>query len=257
MAVFLAGCDESAGKTKRDVFLLGGFVGPRQDWSECFSPAWDERVLAGPPRIPYLHMTEIRSRKWREQHGLTELQADDRVGEAFVLLDQMQSFYPVGIQVHSGDLRDALHQLKIAAPKRKPRDFEPDCLRFLLYVLTVLHYVHDNRLEVEKVDFVIEVNGRITKYIQEFHQTIARNLELLGLSELSRLVGELIPDQKDLVPLQVADLLCWYTARSRNPKSMSREDILRFYKLAHRQGSLYKIKKSLIDALAGVLLETA
>ena len=70
MAVFLASCDESAGKTKRDQFYFGGFIGPEEDWSRFLAPAWQERVLDGPPVIPYLHMTDIRSNQWRRGHGI-------------------------------------------------------------------------------------------------------------------------------------------------------------------------------------------
>ena len=97
MAIFVASSDESAGKNQRDTFFFGGFVGPEDDWFRFFAPAWQERVLDGPPAIPYLHMTEIRSAQWRDKYGISRLQADDRVDEAFTLIDTMPTLYPVGL----------------------------------------------------------------------------------------------------------------------------------------------------------------
>ena len=92
MAVFVSGLDETAGKTHRDTFLLAGFVAPEHDWSRFFAPAWQERVLDGPPAIPYLHMTEIRSPKWREKYGLSKLEADDRIDTAIALIVRCKAY---------------------------------------------------------------------------------------------------------------------------------------------------------------------
>jgi len=39
-------------------------------------------VLNGPPRIPYLHMKEIRREEWRAEHGISFNDAENRVAEA-------------------------------------------------------------------------------------------------------------------------------------------------------------------------------
>jgi hypothetical protein len=59
VTIYLATFDE----TENDAgdFLIGGWIGPERYSKNCFEPAWDERVLAGPPRIPHLHMREIWS----------------------------------------------------------------------------------------------------------------------------------------------------------------------------------------------------
>lgn len=73
MAIFVAASDESAGSDEHSLFLFAGWIGPEKDWSQFFVPAWQERVLDGPPRIPYLHMTEIRSKEFREKCGLSKV----------------------------------------------------------------------------------------------------------------------------------------------------------------------------------------
>src|SRR5262249_10485160 len=114
---FMSGSDESAGKTQRDTFFFGGFVAPEEDWSRFFEPAWQERVLDGPPAIPYLHMTEIRSQKWRSQFGLSRAAADERVDEAFSVIETMGSLYPIGIHVDGGHVLDKFATAKVVAAR--------------------------------------------------------------------------------------------------------------------------------------------
>src|SRR5689334_19334212 len=59
MAVFISASDEYSGSDGSGSFLFAGYIGPEKDWSDFFVPAWRQRVLDGPPTIPYLHMTEI------------------------------------------------------------------------------------------------------------------------------------------------------------------------------------------------------
>jgi hypothetical protein len=72
MAVFTAASDETSGGNPLSVYHYSGWVMPEPDWSHFFTPAWQERVLDGPPNIPYLHMTEICSKAWREQNGISD-----------------------------------------------------------------------------------------------------------------------------------------------------------------------------------------
>lgn len=234
MAVFVAASDESAGKNQRDTFFFGGFVGPEDDWSRFFAPAWQERVLDGPPAIPYLHMTDIRSPQWRAKYGLSRLQADDRVDEAFHLIDTMPTLYPVSVHVDAGHLRDKFGASKVVASTGASRPFEPDYLCFLAYAFAVLSHVKQNHPEAERVDFVIERKQHVTRYIREFHSQLAMALEALREPSLSSIVGDLISGGKDHVPLQAADVLCWHSAREEG--TMDAADKRRYAKLAHRGG---------------------
>ena len=82
MTVFIAAGDEADDPAQAGTFLYGAFVAPLWDWQDWFSPAWEERVLNQHPPIPYLHMTEIRSSRWRMKHGITQSQSERRVDEA-------------------------------------------------------------------------------------------------------------------------------------------------------------------------------
>src|ERR1700686_3067758 len=70
MAVFVAYSDESGSGDARGQFLVGGYVASEQDWPYV-AGAWQERVLDGPPRIPYLHMRECRNADWRQEVGVS------------------------------------------------------------------------------------------------------------------------------------------------------------------------------------------
>jgi hypothetical protein len=59
MAVYVAYSDESDVGDTNGSFIMGGFLASEQDWIEL-SELWQNRVLNGPPKIPYLHMKEIR-----------------------------------------------------------------------------------------------------------------------------------------------------------------------------------------------------
>ncbi|HXP79855.1 MAG TPA: hypothetical protein VN976_08110 [Verrucomicrobiae bacterium] len=254
MAVFISGSDENSGKHHRDTFFFGGWVGPEEDWSRFFAPAWQERVLAGPPKIPYLHMTDIRSKSWRGKWGLSRLDAEDRIDEAFILLDQMQTFYPIGLYLDAGFVRDQFKEMKVVSNATgAAKNFDPDYLCFLAYAYTVLNWVHLNNPEAEKVDFIVEINGHITKYIQEFHATLSEGLAVIGCPELAELLGQLIPGDKERVPLQAADLLLWYSARDKS--TLDEREARRYFTIAHRKGAripmsnemLLKLKESFSD----------
>lgn len=256
MPRFIAASDENAGKTHRDTFFLGGFVGPEEDWSRFFEPAWQERVLDGPPKIPYLHMTESRSEQWRSQHGLTRTAAEKRVDEAFAVIESMGSLHPVGIYVDGGNVLDKFSTLKVVTSTGGAKTFEPDYICFLAYAFSVLLHVDDIHPEAERVDFIVETKGQVTKYIREFHSSLAQALASIGKASLGRLVGQLIPGSKEMIPLQAADVLCWHTARYR-AKTMDANDERRYATIAHRRGFQHHLTNEEISQIANALLASS
>ena len=251
MAVFVSASDETAGKDQRGFFYRAGFVAPENDWSEYFSPAWQDRVLLGPPEIPYLHMTEIRSRAWREEHGLSRLQAEDRVDGAFAVIDAMGSLFPISTRVDAGFLKDSFSKFKVIMSTGGAKDFNPDYLCFLGYAWIVLDYVEKKHPHAEKVDFVVERNGEITKHIAEFHASLEHSLDMIKRPSLKRLIGELIPGGKDRVPLQAADVLCWHDARHQ-AGTLDPAGERRFSKIAVKKGKRFEWSNSMISNLVKV-----
>ena len=256
MAIFISASDEHSGSDGRGLFLFAGYVGPEPDWSHFFVPAWQERVLDGPPNIPYLHMTEIRSQEFRDKWGLSGVAADDRVDEAVSIINTMGSFYPIAIAVDASHLKSAFRESKVRRAEAKQfeaKPFEPDYLCFLAYAHTVLDYVHEKHPHVEKVDFIVERKGYITRYINEFHSGLAKALTSIGRPELSPLVGELSTGDKDRIPCQAADVLCWHAARFENAQEVASQDIpdaRRYLKLRNRKGLWFDLNNDLVSEMA-------
>jgi hypothetical protein len=215
MAVFVAAGDERDGAAGRGAFVYGGFVAPVDDWVNWFAPAWEERVLNGPPTIPYMHMTEIRSRDWRERHGLTLHEAERRVDEATRVICSMGSLHFVKSEMDGGHFRDVLGDMRIIRPGKQPGVYpmQPDYTGFYGFVYAALEYVHTNYPDAEKVDFIVERKSGITPHLDDFYRSIDKGLRAKGEGHLIRLIGELIPGGKDRVPLQAADVGIWHFAR--------------------------------------------
>jgi hypothetical protein len=60
---------------------MAGYVARKADL-QYFRTAWRERVLDGPPKIPYLHMSEIRRESWRNKHNLSYNDSEECISEA-------------------------------------------------------------------------------------------------------------------------------------------------------------------------------
>ncbi len=216
------------------MFFYGGLLAPIKDWREFFIPLWQERVLHGPPLLPYFHMTEIRSRAWRAAHGLTEETAERRVDEAFLVIDRVSSLRPISSRMDGGSFRDKFKKkMRIASGAAK--HFAPDYLAFIGYVFTVLGHVGDYFPDAEKVDFLVERKDGITDHVNEFYDDIQSSLNECGEARLGKLLGELIPGGKDRVPLQAADVFCWHAYR-REIGKLTEVDSQRYKSFAYRRG---------------------
>lgn len=249
MAVFVSFSDESSGKNERDTFVFGGWIGPEEDWSRFFVPAWDERVLAGPPRIPYFHMTEMRSKEWREMQGLSLVDAENRIDQACIVVDQLANLHPIRLIVEAGKFRDEFGDTRVVQTSAKQfasSTFEPDYICFLGYAWSALRYLAEYHPEAEKLDFVIEHKNKVVKYVHDFHSQLPSTLSAMGSPELARLVGELIPGSKDRLPLQAADLLCWLAARRHKLETMSDMDRQRYKKLIYGKGARVQFTDEMI-----------
>lgn len=232
-------------------------MGPEEDWSRFFTPAWDERVLVGPPRIPYLHMTDIRSSRWREAHGLTETDAENRTDQACIILDQLANLHPIRVVMNAGVFRDRFRETRVVATTRKQftaSKFEPDYICFLGYAWAALKYLAEYHPEAEKLDFVIEQKNKVANHIQDFHAQLRDALAARGNPELARLVGDLLPAGKDRLPLQAADLLCWHCARREKLETMTQLDRRRYKTLVYHKGIRIEVSGEMIEQMRSAVL---
>jgi hypothetical protein len=231
VTVLLAALDE-AKNTKGD-FILGGWVGPQDDWKNYFIPAWKERVLAGPPRIPYLHMSEIWGEDWQDRYKMTGSDAFWRVEEAATVLRTTGSLYPItaGIRV------DQFQSILVQPLKRVGRFGElveqPDYLCYIAYSLLVLQYVNQMFPQATKVNILVERSDATTRRIKGFHRHLHHFLG--AFPHLLKLRGSLKASGKRSIPLQAADTLCWYEQRGLSGRG-TRAERRRAWMIGSRQG---------------------
>jgi hypothetical protein len=224
------------------MFFHCGWLAPETDWWNVFAPLWDMRVLKGPPRIPYFHMTQMKSKHWCKEHGIDRAEAEFRIDEAFGVIDAIPSLVPLNCEFKAGDLLDIFKQ-KVNFKSGARQRFEPDFLGFIGYADEVLGYLEANHPEATKVDFVVEAKGKTTNRMMEFFAGMPASYAEMGLQRRAELIGAFIPivkrdDVPDSLrdhrpPTQVADLLNWYTRRSYE-KSLDNKEARRYRKIAAR-----------------------
>jgi hypothetical protein len=208
MAVFVSASDESDGGHHRSTFWHGGWVAPETDWFTYFAPAWQERVLDAKPKIPFLHMTDIRDPDWCNEHGISSDEAQNKMDEAAIVIDQMGSLYPITLNASGGAFLDAHGKKKImeSVSGKKAARFLIDHYAFNAYVYTVLNYIHLKHPEAEKVDFIVERKEGVFEKLKQFYDTLGDSISQLGHPELTKYLGELTAASKDRVPVQAADM---------------------------------------------------
>ena len=249
MAVFLAASDESSGASSFTDFQITGWLAPEQDWYRFFNPAWQERVLDRSPKIPYLHVTETRSRTWREKHGITRLQANDRLDEASDIIDTMGNLYPVQIKVAGRDFRNLFQQAQFQTASGARKRYEPDFYAFLPYAYAVLCGVKIMFPEAERVDFMVEQKSGITPHMQAFHESLPEALRHIERSDLLSIMGGFIPGSKQDIPLQAADFLCWHSQRAE-AGTLDECDARRWNRMARMKGFSFEMTEQLMRPLA-------
>lgn len=215
MSLFTAFGDESDGGDQTGPFVFGGFVAPTRDWVDYFTPAWEERVLNRAPSIGSFHMTEIRNQRWQLKNGLTQGDAERKIDEAVSIIAASGSLHLVRTAMDGGHFRNVFGDTKLVrtAPQPGTYQFDPDHIGFLGFARGALEYVHTHCVDVERVDFVIERKERVSHYIPGFLDQLRNWLKANSRLDLLSLVGEVIPGDKEHVPLQAADLAMWHVRR--------------------------------------------
>jgi hypothetical protein len=210
MAVITAFSDETEVHSAEGKFLMGGYIAPADDWPLVES-AWQDRVLDGPPKLPYLHMRKIRNSKWQQKYGITDYQAGCRVTEAAQVMHSFGNLAVIASSVRRSYLGEVFHAGRYKNNHYIPRGIDqPDYLAFVGYALFTVGQVHKKWPHARKVDFVVERKKGVTEHVREFKDELQKLLD----PPLAGLVGELIPaSAKDSLPLQAADVLLWHIQR--------------------------------------------
>lgn len=213
MAVFVCVTDESYDDRS---FVYGGFAAPADIWDVWFDRAWTERVLNGPPPIPWLHMTEVMNTEWQSEHGLTPWQADRRLDCAADVICSTGGLVPVVFAADADKYASIVLQPYSPTPTSKA-PLVADYIAYVWFALTQLKWLHDEfGADVERVDFKVEENGPTTRRMAGFHRSLIDGLTYINREELVPLVGTFETVGKRCVAAQAADFLLWHARRARS-----------------------------------------
>lgn len=157
VSVFVAYSDEaSAGGTATDEFLVSRYVAREEEWPS-FAKAWQERVLdesPDGPKIQCFHMTQMRSRAWRESHGLSDTAARKRTEEALRTIHSSGFVLPAASSINQSEMREIIQSRFNIARKKIPAGLdEPDYFCHLAFCYIVLPDIAERFPDAEKVNF--------------------------------------------------------------------------------------------------------
>jgi hypothetical protein len=216
---------------------MAGYVSPEKEWP-YITQAWQERVLDGPPRLPFLHMNQIRRESWRYAHCISYNDAEERVSEAVRILFSSGITSAIGSHMRRDHLKIAMQEtLSAVNIKRIPFSLrDPDYLCFIAYAMFVLFQVHRRCPDAQRVNFYVSRKKKISQHIGDFHETLKAQLD----PPLDALAGDLYPaDMERVLPLQAADVLCWHMQRYF-AKTMEPIDEYRLWRLGETKGILHE-----------------
>jgi len=245
LAVYVAYSDEAAIAGSEGEFLVAGYVAAENEWP-WMERAWQDRVLDGPPAIPYLHMVEIRDRPWRNEHGLSYYQGEQRVDEAIRVLYSTGSLFAYASVIKRCDLRETV-QTKYTRRKYIPVGIDqPDYACFMGFAGALLEHFQGMLSDIDRVDFVISEKQCVSKNMGLILDTLK-----LRVQEPVRasLIGNIRIGKMDTeVPLQAADVLCWHIQRYFSGVFDRTLEDRMWYLLKERTGVMHYWKREELEA---------
>jgi hypothetical protein len=249
MAVYIAYSDESAVADSGGEFLVGGYVAAEQDWPYVVR-AWQERVLDGPPKLPYMHMSEIRRPEWRATHSISSSEADWRTDEAVRVIYAMGAMSALASYIKRSELAEVFHS-KYERKKQIPTGLdEPDYFCFTAYTCYVLGELRRAYPDAERVDMVVSRKQTVSHHIVQNHGDFKKHVATL-MPDLAPLLGEVRPaPMETTLPLQASDVLLWHLQRYF-AKKYDRVDERRIWMLTkERDGHLHEWERFELEEMA-------
>ena len=212
MCVYVSYTDETEVKNGR--FLIAGYVANETDWPK-FSEQWDKEIIKSEPPIPYLHMVDIRSKEWRDKHGITREQAEEKVNRAVDLIYRSSGL----ITAYVSNISTTKHTEMSKSIEGQGAEFKrhhnyPDYFAFIAYLWGTLNDVASHEPRLRKIVYFVSRKRYVSHYLESVREAFARALRELN-SHLEEFLGDVLPlDMQDHMPLQAADVLCWHLQRS-------------------------------------------
>jgi hypothetical protein len=255
VSVYVAFSDESAIADTGGEFLVAGYVASEENW-EWITRAWQERVLDGPPRLPYLHMTDIRSSAWRAENSISFNDAENRVSEAVRILYGSGGLTAMASVIKRKDITEIIHSLYPTKKKIPLGLDEPDYACYMAYLGIMLIRVRAVSPAATLVNFVCSSkNKKITKGLNAI-MDVTRAYLMDNWPERAPLLGNLIPASPQLqLPLQSADVLCWHLQRYYSGTFDRTEESRMWYLLKERDGAIHNWEREDLEVFVKALRE--
>ena len=213
MSVYVSYSDESDPGDGQGHFFIGGYVARETDWPG-FSRRWVSEVLQPYPSIPYVHMVDLRSNRWREERGICRTQAYDKLQTAADVISASTFLRPFVGRVNQSEYRDACQTV---ASKGYEFNRYADAIDFPCYITYAYIMLLDLEKDpnVEKVNFMASRKGHLSDLLQKvFKDSMQAVFEERDMLKHAAMVGDFIPlSMEDHMPLQAADVLSWHMRR--------------------------------------------
>jgi hypothetical protein len=188
--------DESGTNPREDeALVVGGFLGSVEEWEKA-SDAWDD-CLEQHPRIAYFKHQEAQALDG-EFREFSRKSADDKI-EALARV--IASFDLMGF---CSTVSYSWFEYRDASVAKKQMGMRPYDWGFVSVVNCVLWHLHESGVE-DKVDFIFDNRGELSACIPIFYE-LKNDSTLI---QWQRAGGCVPGDDKQLVALQMADLLSW------------------------------------------------
>jgi hypothetical protein len=252
VSVYVSYTDESESRDqKRGKFLIGGYVADELKWPE-FSKRWSEEIITSSPTIPYLHMVDIRSEAWRAKHGITRLQADEKVKRAIQIISQTDFICGYFAPISEPAYLKALQVFLDVGPKGEKNHSKIDYLCFVAYSLHLIKNLSAEHPDLRKVVFNISRKKIISHHLQtDLYDAMVAYLRTFNPA-VAKLFGDVVPlIMENHMPLQAADVLCWHVQRLYAKRESEEPEVKRNTVLL-MQKNLYKLQiaDSALETLA-------
>jgi len=252
VAVYTAYSDEAGIGDPTGEFLVGGYLATEAVWNDV-RIAWQERVLDGPPPIPELHMTDIRSWRWREEKGISYNDAENRVAEAVRVIFSTGSMDAVASVIKRSLLHEVFPKQTDPKKKRIANLDTPDYICYMAYILIMLLRARKLHPDATKVNFVFAEKEETKKGMKLVVEGTRRFLAA-QIPDVSELFGEFMSEVPGkAIPLQTADLICWHLQCNYRGGFPRTDENRMWYLLKERDGDLHTWSKESLEELAVAL----
>ena len=225
VCVYVSYSDETSVDNGNGQYIMAGLAANELYWP-TFSERWAREVLNSDPKIPYVHMVDLRSKEWRKKYGLTWDDQLVKVRQAVKIICEEQS-----VGIFMGSLFEPAYKKFVDDARRqgvriKGRDASADYVCFVTYFLAILAQITYDVPQVKKISFALSEKKHVTHRIRtESREAIVRYLERESKLGLAKYVGTMFPvTPDDHPPAQAADVVCWHLNRAY-AGTLEQEDI--------------------------------